>query len=195
MTLLFHVGSKWRGASEFNRSTMRVSFIISVLLLSGCAASHPSSEWSSTAQNTILDQVVAKREYRSDIKQAEQDLPGDQWREQPWRSNVSRFHRESGVAQQMLDEIRPKLKQMTVTELARSLKVTPRMHFPNVAGVAYYVFRDGNRMIISEIQSRPKSELSVLPGLADENMELWEGDQGPGDSLAEVIHYRILNDR
>ena len=50
-------------------------------------------------------------------------------------------------------------------------------------------------MIIAEIQSRPRSELTALPSLADQWLDLYEGPQGPGDSLDFVIHYRILKDR
>jgi len=44
---------------------------------------------------------------------------------------------------------------LSVTELIRPLKVIPHPAPTSFPGVSCYVFRDGNEMIIAEIQSRP----------------------------------------
>ena len=174
---------------------MRGALIITALLLCGCGPSNRQTESSVIAQPTILDEVLAKPEYAEAIKQAESDLPADERRDKPWPINDSRSRRESSVAQKMLAEIQPRLERMSVTELIRSLKVTPRLSGASFEGVSADVYSGGNRMIIAEIQSRPKYELAVLPSLADASVDVWEGIQGPGATLAELIHYRILHDK
>lgn len=168
---------------------MRIVIIILCLVLCGCTSPHRPAAASSRG---ILDEVLAKPAHASAVQQAERDLPADEWEDTPYRHNVSRFQRESAVALAMLRETAPKLKKMSVTELVRSLKVTSRDDLGGFNGVAGDVFEWGNAMIIAEIQLRPKEELKVLSGLAEENVVVYEGTQGPGDTLAMLIHSRLL---
>jgi hypothetical protein len=122
-------------------------------------------------------------------------LPTDEWKEEPFHRNDSRERREMALAAKVLDGVKPGLRKMDVTALVKSLKVFPYLGSltNDISGVAYYVYRDGNQMIINELRSRPKSELQVLNQLADDKVEVFEGAQGPGDTLAELIKHRILD--
>lgn len=166
-----------------------------VLFVSGCGEKPGRDTRGVLPPPGILDHTLVKASYSNTIAEAERDLPTDEWNDKPWRFNVTRFHREWAVAQKMLEEISPELKKMTVAQLVRSLKVTSRFAPDDFGGVAGCVYESGNAAIISEIQSRPKEELGVLPSLADPWLDVWEGPQGPGDSLEIIIHYRILKDR
>ncbi len=176
---------------------LRIILLIfaAALLLCSCKDSPRSTEPRIIFPHTFLDDVLAEPQYAEEIKKAERDLPDDEWSNDPFRDNVSRNHREIGVAERMLAQIQPRVKKMTVTDLFKSLKVFPRAAAMSFPGVAYYLYRDGNRMIVEEIRSRPKNELGVLPGLADENWIVWDGAQGSLNSLEELIHFEILNDR
>ena len=174
---------------------MRSAILMSVLLFCGCSASLHQSESPVIPQSTILDKTLARPEYTDAIKQAERDLPNDNWKEKPWRMNESRGDREFNIATNILASIEPKFRHMNVTELVRALKVTPRPSPEDFEGVSGYVYELGNEKIIAEIQSRPKDEWRVLPSLADDKVEVYEGPQGPGDSLASLINWRILHDQ
>jgi hypothetical protein len=174
---------------------MRIALVISALLLCGCGASHQQTQSPVVIPPTILDEALARPEYADAIKQAERTLPDDQWNNSPMHMNLSRERREMSVATNILATIEPKFSQMSVTELVHTLKVEPRLSGEDFGGVAGYVYEIGNIEIIKQIQSRPKDELRVLPSLADDKVEVYEGSQGPGATLDELIHYRILKDR
>jgi hypothetical protein len=175
---------------------MRIALVMSALLICGCGASHHHAAPPVIPQSTILDEALAKPEYADAIKQAERDLPDDMLRDIPWHMNVSREGREFQVATNILARIEPKLKRMSVMELVRSLKVEDWMLQTNdFSGVSEKVFKLGNTMITSEIKSRPKSELEVLPSLADGRVWIYTGVQGPPDTLDSLIHWEILHDR
>jgi hypothetical protein len=166
-----------------------------VLLATGCGQKPVRDNRGVLPPSGIQDKVLVKASYSNAVTEAERDLPTDEWKELPWRFNYSRFQRECTVARQMLEEITPELKRMSVTQLVRSLKVTSSFAPDDFVGVAGCLYESGAAAIIAEIQSRPRTELSVLPSLADQWLHVWEGPQGPGDSLDTVIHYRILKDR
>jgi hypothetical protein len=175
---------------------MRVLLLISALFVFGCSASHKQTEQPPVAiQPCILDEALQRSEFAEAIKQAERDLPDDKWQDKPWRANISRARREVAVSTNILATAEPKFSQMSVTELIHALKVVPRIGGDDFVGVAGYVYTIGNAEIIKQIQSRPKDELSVLPGLANDKMEVYEGPQGPGDTLDDLVHWRILKDR
>jgi hypothetical protein len=168
-----------------------------VLAIGGCSikSRQPSSSQQDAKLSAILDELLADSTYAGLITQAERDLPTDVWKEKPFRNNDSRERREMEVAAKVLDGVKPRLKKMDATALVKSLKVFPYLGSltNNISGVAYYVYRDGNQMIINELKSRPKSELQGLNQLADDQVEVFEGAQGPGDTLAELIKHRILD--
>jgi len=75
------------------------------------------------------------------------------------------------------------------------VKVEDGMLSCDISGVSERVFDFGNTMIKSEIKSRPKSELDVLPSLADGRVWIYTGIQGPPETLDSLIHWEILHDR
>jgi len=174
---------------------MRALLAISALLLCGCGASNQKTEPPVVIHPTILDEALARPEYADDIKQAERTLPDDHWNTSPMHMNLSREDREISVATNILATVEPKFSQMSVTELIHSLKISPRLTLEDFGGVAGYVYEDGNIDIIKQIQSRPKDEWRVLPSLADDKVEVYDGTQGAGYTLAEVIHLEILHDK
>jgi hypothetical protein len=175
---------------------MRALLLISALLMFGCSASHKQTDQPPVAiRPCILDEALQRSEFAEAIKQAERDLPDDRWQDKPWRENISRDRRAFAVATNILATVEPKFSQLSVTELIHALKVVPRISGEDFLGVAGYVYVIGNSEIIKQIQSRPKDELSVLPGLADDKVEVYEGPQGPGDTLDALINWRILKDR
>ncbi len=111
------------------------------------------------------------------------------------RMNLSRERREMSVATNILATVEPKFGQMSVIELIRALKVVPLLSGKDFGGVAGYVYEIGNIEIIKQIQSRPKEEWRVLPSLADDKVEVWDGPNGRGYTLAQMIHLEILHDK
>lgn len=168
---------------------MRVSCVILVFGLSACTQlQKPSIGPPTQPKETLLDEILLAPAYSTSVAQAESDLPEDNWVNEPWRQNVSREKRTADVADKMLKEIQPKLKSMTVTQLAKALKLVPcRSLSVSFSGVAYYLYMDGNQMILSEIRSRPRRELGVLRHFATDKLEVFEGAQGSGDTLAQVV--------
>lgn len=173
-------------------------YLCAVLVLAGCKATGGGSNVVQVdrgrKQAAILDKSLLDPVNAHTIAEAERDLPSDSWKEQPFPHNDSKEKRELAVASAILLKLRPELAQMDAVSLVKSLKVFPNLGSMtnNFTGVAYYIYRDGNHMIIEELKSRPRSQLQALASLADEKVEVFEGEQGPGDTLAEVIKHRIL---
>lgn len=171
---------------------MRSFVTILALLVCGCA----STRQPVSSHQTILDDVLSKPKYAEAIRQAERDLPNDQWVDFKGQRNRSRSAREYDVAAKMLADIKPKLQAMSVSELVRSFKVVP---YPagiltnNFSGVRGDVYVFGNLMITKEIKSRPKSELEVLSRFADEKVAIWTGDEGSVTTLASFVQYDVFD--
>ena len=182
-------------AQLFSLGIMRVLLFISALLLFGCTKTHQKAEPPVVIKPCILDEVLQRAEFADAIKQAERDLPDDKWKDTPWRMNNSRDRREFTVATNVLATVEPKFSKMSVTELVHALKVVPHPNLGDFGGVAGYVYVIGNSDIIKQIKSRPKDELRVLPSLADDRLEVYDGPQGSGDTLDMLIHWEILHDR
>src|SRR5256885_11755004 len=159
---------------------MRSCLVIAVLLVFGCnRAPEPKTPPPSPA--SIFDEVVARPRYSNAIVQAEQDLPSDRWEEKPFHYNASRGDRVWAVAKPMLDEVTPRFKEMSVTNLVRSFKVVPYPYgfMTNQLGdVAECVYAVGNQLIINEIKSRPPEQLRGLRNLGSDKVMLVEGPQG-----------------
>lgn len=179
---------------------MRAAFLGLVVLMFGCSEQpRRTSTWKDWAQPTILDTALKKAEYSNAMVQAERDLAEDNWRTNVFGpENLSRGLRESAVGETMLEEIKPRLKGMTVTELIESLKAVP---YPEGAltndyeGVTGYVYYWGNQAILDEIKSRPTNELQVLRGLVTDKIDVYRGPQGPMSLLDSIIKYEILGDK
>jgi hypothetical protein len=159
------------------------------LLTSGCGKNASKHAAAANLQfGATLDELLAVPEYSSAIAEAQRDLPQDKWEEKPFHHNESRAQREGAVAQSMLDHIRPRLQQMNAIDLVRSLKVHRYPAIESFPGVAEYVYAWGNCTIIKELQSRPRGQLEAAARLADDKLEVYEGPQGSGETLADVIN-------
>ena len=176
---------------------MRSAFMVSVLLLCGCGTTHPAAKPDPAAQETVFDVALAEPRYSDAIRQAEREVPGDERIDKPFPANVSRERREYQVATNILAELKPKLKQMSVTELVLSLKIesAPGVVVSNdFSGVASDVYVGGYNMIKKEILSRPKKQLQVLPGLADGSVWLYTGPQGPPVTRATFVQIDLYEE-
>lgn len=179
---------------------MRLSCLILTVVISGCSKEpRQVPSWNDWAQPTMLDQVLTKTGYSNAIVQAEVDLPTDKWETNHFGPvNVSRSGREYAACKVMLDEIKPQLKNLSVTELVKSLKAVPfpeGMNTNGYDGVAGYVYFMGNEAIIREIKSRPTNELQVLRGLATDRIEVYRGPQGFMTLLEHIIKHEILGEK
>ena len=171
---------------------MRSTFVILMFLICGCASTHKPA----SSHQTFLDEVLSKTEYADTIQQAERDLPDDRWESSNGHYNVSRSIRESAVASKILADIKPTVREMSVSQLMQSLKVVsyPMGILTNdFFGVRGDVYARGNFMITKEIKSRPKSELAVLPSFADERVAIWTGPDGPVTTLTDFVKYDVYD--
>lgn len=141
---------------------------------------------------------MAREDVKIRVKVAEQDQPDDEWRtgpeSRPGRHNVSRSKRESDLAVELLDEIKPKIKQMFARQLLDSIKTYSPLTESTFPSVAYYVYLIGNQMIMKELQSRPESELRSLREFRNDQREAWTGDNGPPCSIGDFIRIDLLDE-
>ncbi len=170
---------------------MRAWLFIPAVLVCGCNQA-PQQRVPATAPQTlnILDEALAKPKYSNAIVQAQQQLPTDKWEDKPFRRNVSREQRVWAVAKPMLDEITPRLKEMSVSNLVNSFKVVP---YPwgvltnQLGEVEECVYAIGNQLIKNEIKARPREQLLGLQKLGSDKVMLIEGPQGADLSLADEL--------
>lgn len=143
---------------------------------------------------TVLDELLVGEEIRRQVQTAEQNLPSDTWTSDPrgGRHNSSRGSREIVLAHELIDQLKPGLKQMSAQELLTSLKTSPYGTVPKqYFGVAYYVYRDGNQAIIKELSARSRTELEALRPFADDPNEVFTGDDGPPCSVGGLINFLL----
>lgn len=174
----------------------RIHILMFLLLVVGCAPPSSRPPVAPSQQPTLLDQALETEKVVMRKKVAEQDLPTDTWHTHPkgGRYNVSRSSREGELAHELLAQIKPRLKQMPVRDLLDSLKTFPLTDYGSFLGVAYYIYRDGNQMIIAELASRPRSELESLRALGDDRREVFTGDSGPPCSIGDLVRYTFLDE-
>ena len=169
----------------FNRSTLG---IICAMLCFGCDSkqTRPAQSTPAIKRTPIFDLVASTPDYSNAIVAADRDLPGDMWSTGPIRENESRGRRLAPIAKRILEEVRPKLKQMSVVELVNCLKVFDGSGF--VTGyIADEIYPQGNEMILAEMRSRPAQERQTLLGLVVDAGHLDTGSQGPPTSMDEII--------
>jgi hypothetical protein len=148
-------------------------------------------------QVTILDEALAK--YSNAIVRAQQELPTDKWEEKPFHHNASCDQRVSTATKPMFEELKLRLKGMSVTNLVKSLKLIP-YPYGNLTNqlneAAQYVYSGGNWFIINEIKARPSEELRGLEKLGSDKLMLVEEPQGFGlpltCELEDILHDRGL---
>jgi hypothetical protein len=116
---------------------------------------------------------------------ADRNLPGDKWMTSPFRVNESRGSRVAPIAKRMLEEVRPKLKQMSVVELAHCLKVQDGTGYTGYIGDPLYA--EGNEMIIGEMRSRSAQERQMLLDLPFDGADIDTGVQGPPLTMDELV--------
>lgn len=98
---------------------MALVFICAMLCF-GCDDKQMSRAHStpSIKRTPIFDLVASAPDYSNAIAAVDRDVLGDEWTASPFRVNESRGRRVAPIAKRILDEVRPKLKQMSVVELA-----------------------------------------------------------------------------
>jgi hypothetical protein len=147
---------------------------------------------------SILDKVLQSEQAQKLMKAAEQELPTDQWKaggeSRPGRHNVSRFRRERDVATQLLAIVYPQLKEMSARELLESLKTFPYGEYGTFPGVAYYVYLDGNQMIMNHLEARPARELQSLGGYRLDQSSVFTGDNGAPVDVGGFVRYSLLRE-
>jgi hypothetical protein len=131
----------------------------------------------SIKRTPIFDLVASTPDYSNAIVVADRDLPGDVWTTGPMRVNESRGQRLAPIAKNILEEVRPKLKQMSVVELVHCLKVEDGSGFAT-GYIADYLYPEGSEMIIAEMRLRPVRERQSLLGLPLDRADLDTGSQG-----------------
>ena len=162
--------------------------LICATLCLGCDAKQTRGALStpSIKRTPIFDSIARSPDYSNAIVAADKDLPGDVWTTGPIRVNESRGRRLAPIAKRILEEARPKLKQMSEVELVHCLKVQDGSGF--VSGyIADEIYPQGNEMIIAEMRSRPEQERRTLLGLAFDGAYLDTGSQGSPTSVDEIV--------
>ncbi len=145
------------------------------------------AQWEHPIKRTpVFDLVASTPVYSNAIAAADRDLPGDEWTTTPFCDNLSRGRRVAPIAKRILEEVRPKLKQMTVVELACCLKVQDGTGFVTNY-IADWIYPEGNQMIIAEMRSRPAQERQKLLGLPVDSAYLDTGSQGSPMNFDEII--------
>jgi len=176
-------------ATKRQLSAGKLAWALGVGALSLCSCGKPPSASSppvAVVRTPIFDQIAAEPKYSNAIAQADQDLPGDRWEKKPFNINHSRWERVAPIGREILLEVKPKLKEMTVAELMHCLKVQDGSGFVTCyMGDALYP--EGNNMIIVEIKSRAAAEREVLRTWPrDKYGFLDTGIQGPPVDVDEV---------
>ena len=149
---------------------------------------------------SILDEPLRQEIVRKRVTEAEQDFPTDTWKTttggmaQHW--NQSRRERELKISGELLAELEPKLKQMSVPQLLDSIKTWPNSGPGRIDGVSYSLYVEGNHAILRELKQRPSGDLEYLREFQGNSTFIFESDQGPkpmfGQFCSEVLIERGL---
>lgn len=178
--------------------TLRLGpFFLCAVLLSGCKPSSAPTQPPPSLRVGVLDELFMNGDVVIRIKAAEQDLPGDDWRNQPERGkyNVSRSQRASDLAKVLLEPVPRRLQGLSVEELVGSLKVFPSGNYGSFDGVAYYVYLIGNRSIMEELRRRPQSELETLRRFKEDRRMIYTGDSGGVWTIGDLVINDLLTSR
>lgn len=147
---------------------------------------------------SILDQLLQPEDVKARVKAAEQDLPDDEWQtgpeSRPGRYNVSRFRREVGLAHQLLSSIEPRLSELSPLELLESLKTISYGSGEGFPGASYFVYRDGNDLLIKELMSRNTNDLISLKAFRSDRRWVFTGDNGPPLDIGQLVRHDLLRE-
>jgi hypothetical protein len=165
--------------------------LVLYVLICGCSKKPPKTVTVQIPPRvTIFGEMLAKPEYSNGLAEAEKELPTDTWDDQPYRHNASKWRRIAAVGNRMFEETKPRLKEMTASNLVESFKIVPYpfgFETNNLGEAEEWVYVIGNQLIIDEIKSRPTNELVGLTKLGSSNVMPLQGPQGFGLSLAETL--------
>jgi hypothetical protein len=153
---------------------MKCIELILALVIAAAGCGHKSPEAAARWHgHSVFDTILTRQDVMEQVKQAERDLPGDVYRttgegtKMPMHWKDSRQTREVEVARELLRELQPSLRQMSVSELISAMKIYPVLSPDSPPhGVAYWLYGEGNQMIIDELKSRPVQQLKPLKKLA-----------------------------
>jgi hypothetical protein len=175
----------------------RIALIaLSSSLIYGCAPDNSSDKNRESKAQSILDDAAARTDLSEEWALADRDLSSDIWSVHPkaGRTNDSRLQRQTALTQKLLAAIRPKMERMSALELLNSLKLEGAItRGGRDSMVVFYVWCDGNAMIIEELKRRPKSDLEVLRSFKDDSRVLVTGESGEYMTVGSVVH-RVLGD-
>jgi hypothetical protein len=155
------------GYASMKRLAMFLAF---VLAATGCGQNNSRTPPPSSG-HSIFDALLARESINARVKEVEQDLSGDtnktigQGGVRPQQWNDSRQGREQALARELLRDLQPSLKQMSVPDLLAAMKLYPAYSSAAPQGVAYWLCGEGNQMIIDELKSRPAAQLEPLKTL------------------------------
>ena len=157
--------------------------VLCSLLFGACSpsGSQVAKQPDSPKSPSILEQPLSRKDIQQRIKEAEQDLPTDEWVTNPMSGhyNHSRWQRELNISNGLLQEIEPKLKKMSVPELVDSIMTEPTNSISvKISGVADELYIDGNQAIINELKKRPNAELEYLKKFQRDWRFIVDGPQG-----------------
>ena len=182
------------GRSATLTRLMQLALLAACLV--GCSSPQLDSATASTG-TSVLDQLLTPKNVVARVSEAERDLPTDKWETLPkiGHTNRSRSAREIDLAHELLPTIRPRTAKMSARELLESLKTFPYPGlYDSFPGVAYYIYRDGNQMLIKELASRSASELNSLRSYRDDRREVFTGDSGPPLSVGDLVRHDLLRE-
>ncbi|MDB6015513.1 MAG: hypothetical protein JWR19_2 [Pedosphaera sp.] len=177
--------------------------IAAILLFSICAVGcrHGSTlspeDRHTMERHTILDEALSRKDITAEEKLADRDLTTDVWAKHPkyGRYNETRFKREIALTDKLLDGIKPRVQKMTAPELLESLRLfPPGSSWGNFESVTFYVWRDGNQMIIEELKRRPIGELETVRSHTNDLRVVFDDAEGECPTVADVVH-RALGDK
>lgn len=137
---------------------------------------------SAAQPEAMLEHTLARYKAIVGLDEIERDLPTDLWRDESsiGHTNRTRFEREIRAAHVALQAVRDQMRIASSDKIARSLIVVrPPIDGINASGVAYYVFRDGNRLLTDELAARGKASAAALLLAHEPTDRLFTGSEGP----------------
>lgn len=187
------VGSPQASSLAPGIMTRLFTIVVMSSLVFGCRSrSSLSSEDGHTLERrTILDEAMPQAQISAaEWAWADCDFPSDVWETLPkiGKFNQSRFEREMAVTQKVLDVVKPKLPKMRTPELLAALKVFPPHAYVGVRTVEYFIWRDGNEMILEELKRRPVSDWESLRSHTNDARSIFTGDGGSPLEIRDVVY-------
>jgi len=174
-----------------------LAVVLLYVLLCGCRKAPPKPASALFPQGpAILDEILTNATFSNALEAAFVELPTDEWDKGPKPYNVSQSQRLYKLGKPVFEELKPRLKEMSISNLVCSLKVVDSRDaglYNDWSRAAECVYSWGNREIIAEIKRRPLNELNVLRKFDNDRVTIWEGYAGFGLPLTYQLD-EILQD-